>query len=62
MLLTLFSSTPLNIIVTIAIILLILVLFFLERRYIKKNEDTLKKWVLVLLFVSMFVIFIGGTL
>lgn len=62
MLLTLFSSTPLNIIVTIAIILLILVLFFLERRHIKKNEDTLKKWVLVLLFVSMFVIFIGGTL
>lgn len=58
----LFSSTPVNIVVTIAISIVVITLFVLERIFIKKREETIKKWVLFLLFLASLVVFAGAAL
>jgi len=58
----LFSSTPVNIVVTIAISIVVITLFVLERIFIKKREETIKKWVLFLLFLASLVVFVGAAL
>jgi small conductance mechanosensitive channel len=56
----LFVSTPANIIVTILIAILVIALFVFEGIYIKKKEETIKKWLLLILYLSSLIVFIGG--
>lgn len=59
---TLLASLPLSIILTTAIVIVVFTIFFFERSFIKKREDTLKRWALVLLFLSSFLVFVGGVI
>ena len=56
----LFASQPLNITLTILIIVLIIALFIGERMIIKKYEDTIKRWIVTLLYIASLFILVGG--
>lgn len=56
----LFSSLPLNIGITIAIVLTMIIFFIVEQRIIKKHEETIKKWMLALVFLTSLIIFLAG--
>ncbi|MFA7378385.1 MAG: mechanosensitive ion channel family protein [Bacilli bacterium] len=53
-------NLPLQIIITVAIIAIVIALFVLERMFIKRREETIKKWVLVLLFLGSLIVFLAG--
>ncbi len=56
----LFASQPLNITLTIFIVVFVIALFIFERIIIKKNEDKIKRWIVTLLYlVSLFVFVLG---
>ena len=56
----LFSSLPLNIGITVAIVLTMIIFFVVEQRIIKKYEETIKKWMLALVFLTSLIIFLAG--
>lgn len=49
-----------QIIITVAIVIIVLILFFLERSFIKSREDTIKKSVIFLTFLGSLVVFLAG--
>lgn len=53
-------NLTLQIILTVAIVAITITLFVLERIFIKRREETIKKWVLVLLFLSSLIVFLAG--
>ena len=53
-------NLPLQIIITVAIVALVITLFVLERIFIKRREETIKKWILVLMFLGSLVVFLVG--
>src|SRR5574344_1923161 len=53
-------NLTLRIILTVAIVAITITLFVLERIFIKRREETIKKWVLVLLFLSSLIVFLAG--
>ena len=53
-------NLTLQIILTAAIVAITITLFVLERIFIKRREETIKIWVLVLLFLSSLIVFLAG--
>lgn len=56
-----FASTGLNIGLTAATLVLLIIIIFLENRWIKKREDSLKKWVIILGYLFSFILLIAST-
>lgn len=56
----LFASQPLNITLTILIIVFVIALFILERMIIKKYEETIKRWLVTLLYLASLIVFVLG--
>lgn len=55
-----FASTGLNIGLTAATILILLTFFLFENRIIKKREDSLKKWIIILSYVLSFIMLLAS--
>lgn len=55
-------SLPINITLTVLIVVVVLGLFYFEHRFIKKREETIKKWLLSLIFLSSLLFFLAGAL
>lgn len=56
----LFNSVTVNILVTIAIVLFVIFIFYLESKYIKKKGDDITKFQLFVLYLSLFILIIAG--
>lgn len=56
----LFASTTTNIIATLAVVTFLITFLVLETKWIKKREDTLPKWGIILTYILSFVILMGS--
>jgi len=55
-----FASTGLNITLTIVTVVALIIILIFENRYIKKREDSLRKWVIILIYFFSFVLLIAS--
>ena len=55
-----FTSLGLNISLTVLTIIILFGFLFLENRLIKKKEDTLKKWIIILSYVISFIMLLAS--
>ncbi|MDY0075514.1 MAG: mechanosensitive ion channel family protein [Acholeplasmataceae bacterium] len=55
-----FASIGLNITLTAITIIVVALILIFENRLIKKNEDTLKKWIIILIYFLSFLLLIGS--
>jgi small conductance mechanosensitive channel len=56
-----FASTGLNIGLTAATIILLIMILIIENRWIKRKEDSLKKGIVILSYIFSFVLLLGST-
>lgn len=59
--LTLLNSIPLNITLTVLIVLGLIATYILQKRFIKKRESTINKWLLILIYLALLLI-LGGSI
>lgn len=56
----LLDSLSLNIVITVAIGLVFIVLYFVQRSYVKKHEETINKWLLALIYFLFLLVLFGA--
>lgn len=57
---TFLSSLPLNIVLTVVIVLSLVACYILQHRYIKKKESTINRWILALIYLGLFLFLLGA--
>lgn len=58
----LFASVTMNVLITIAIVIILTTFLVLETKWIKKREDSLPKWIIISTYVLSFLILLGSIL
>ena len=56
-----FASVALNVSLTVLVVLTLIFLGVLERYWLKKKEENLNKWVIVLIYIFSFVLLIASS-
>ena len=58
----LFASVTMNVLITIAIVIILTTFLVFETKWIKKREDSLPKWIIISTYVLSFLILLGSIL